>query len=119
MEKAAKRNRENNDDNDDDSLDVSAVSASEQPKALQGHNAFDRSSHWNTPKKRRVRKKPIDVYVTTMNSPASTIDSPITTAARATKVDSDSNSDSNEEECLQTFAVKLVVIPFFGTIIRC
>ena len=77
MEKVAKCNRENNNNNDDDSLDVSAVSAPESPKAVQGHNAFNRSSHWNTPKKRRVRKKHIDVYVTTMNSPASTIDFPI------------------------------------------
>ena len=54
MEKAAKRDRENNND-DDDSLDISTVSASEQPKVLQGHNAFDKSFQWNTPTKRRVR----------------------------------------------------------------
>lgn len=49
-DRAAKRNRKNNDNNDNDSLDVSIVSPSDQPKGLQGHNAFDKSSHWNTPK---------------------------------------------------------------------
>ena len=42
VDRAAKRNRESNNDNDDDSLDVSIVSPSDRPKALQGHNAFDK-----------------------------------------------------------------------------
>ena len=58
------------------------MSPSNQPKALQGHNVFDKSSHWDTPKTKRVRKKPTDVYVsTTIASPSSSIDSPIATAA--------------------------------------
>ena len=114
-DRAAKRNRENNDDNDDDSLDVSGVSASDRPKALQGHNAFDKSSHWETLKTKRVRKKPNDVYVsTTMASPSSSIDSPMAAAARATNINVNSN-----EECEQAFigtcvAVKLGVLPFLA-----
>ena len=49
-DRAAKRNRESNNDNDDDSLDVSIVSPSDRPKALQGHNAFNELSQWDTPK---------------------------------------------------------------------
>ena len=114
-DRATKCNRENNDNNDDDSLDVSIVSPSDRPKSLQDHNAFDKSSHWDTPKTKRVRKKPTDVYVsTTMASPSSSIDSPMATAVRATNIDVDS-----DEECEQTFvgtcvAVKLGVLPFLA-----
>ena len=70
--RVAKRDREN--DNDDDSLEMSIVSASDRPKELQGHNAFDKSSHWDSPTTKRVRKKPTDVYAsTTMASPSSSI----------------------------------------------
>ena len=31
--------------------EVSVVTASKHPKAIQGHNAFDKSTHWNTPTK--------------------------------------------------------------------
>ena len=119
-DRAAKRDREN--DNNDDSLEISIVSASGRPKELQGHNAFDKSSHWDTPTTKRVRKKPTDVYVsTTMGSPTSSIDSPMATAARATNV---AVKDSDDEECKQTLigtrvAVKLGVLPFFGTIKSC
>ena len=44
----------------------------------------------------------------TMASPPSTIDSPITSAARATNVDIDSDSD---EECEQTFIGSCVAEP--------
>ena len=120
-DRAAKRDRENNND-DDDSLAMSIVSASDRPKELQGHNAFDKSSHWDTPTTKRVRKKPTDVYVpATMGSPTSSIDSPMATAARATNVNVE---DSDDEECKQTLigtrvAVKLGVLPFFGTILSC
>ena len=99
------------------------MSPSDLPKALQGHNAFDKSSHWDTPTTKRVRKKPTDVYVSaTMGSPTSSIDSPMATAARATNVAVDDSDD--EEECKQTLigtcvAVKLGVLPFFGTIKSC
>ena len=51
--------------------------------------------------KKWKRKKPSNVYVTTMASPASSMDSPIASAvARATNVDIKNN---DEEECAQTF----------------
>ena len=54
--------------------------------------------HTGIHQKQKVRKKPTDVYVsTTMASPASTIDSPITSAARATNANMDSKSDSKKE----------------------
>ena len=91
-ERATRDAIESNDNND--SLDVSIVSPTDCPKALQGHNAFNKLSHWDTPKKKRSRKKPSDVYVsTTIASPASTIDSPIASAVRAT------NLPNSNEEC--------------------
>ena len=49
----AKRARENDNNNDDDSLDeILAVAPSKRPKALQGHNKFNRSSHWDTSKEK-------------------------------------------------------------------
>ena len=82
------------------------------PKELLGHNSFDKSSHWDTPRKTRVRKKPTDVYVyvSTMNSPASTIDSPIALAARAT------NLFNSNEECEQTYIGSCVVVNLLITI---
>ena len=42
----------NNNRNNDNSLNkISQVTPSKRPKALQGHNVFDRSSHWDTPTK--------------------------------------------------------------------
>ena len=62
---------------------------------------------------------PTYVYISTMNSPASTIDFPNALAARATNVDIIS-----DEDCEQTFVgtlvvVKLGVVTFFGTLISC
>ena len=55
-----------------------------------------------------------------MASPASTLDSLIVLAARATNLD----IDDSDDDCEQTFigsrvAVKLGILTFFGTIIRC
>ena len=61
--------------------EVSVVTASKRPKAIQGHNNFETSSHWNTPTHKRQSKKPTDIYKSKMNnvgSSTSTIaDSPL------------------------------------------
>ena len=49
-ERVARDAIESNNNNDNDSLDVSIVSPSDRPKALQGHNAFNELSQWDTPK---------------------------------------------------------------------
>ena len=60
---------------------------------------------------------PTDVYVTTMNSPASTIDSPIATAARVTNIDVDNSNEEYEQTFLGTrVAIKLGVLPFLAAL---
>ena len=72
--------------------------------------------------KKRVRNKPTDVYVSaTMASPASTIDSPIASAARATNVDSNSDVKIEIEIIYVSTRVAFMhySVAFYGTVKRC
>ena len=91
--------RKHNDDDDD----LSVVTPVKHPKAIQGHNAFDRSTYWNTPNKKRESKKPTDIYITNTNkvcSPTSTLDSPVAGARRKTNTSNfDTGTNISNEVC--------------------
>ena len=76
--KETKRNRTDNND------ELSIASATKRLKELKGHNNFETSSHWNTTKHQRERKRPTDIYVPENGgSPVSTIDSLLVGTRRA------------------------------------
>ena len=56
-ERAARYAIESNDDNNNYSLAVSVVSPTNCLKELQGYNAFNKSSHWDTPRKKKSKKE--------------------------------------------------------------
>ena len=98
ISRLAESNRKRKCTNNDD--DLSVVSATDRPKELQGHNAFDTAPHWETPKHRRQRKKPADIYVPENNvgSPTSTIaDSPLAATTTRTNTSNITNNDSDSE----------------------
>ena len=95
------RTNRNRTDNDQ----TSVVSAAKPPKALQGHNKFDKLKHWNIPTHQRARRRPKDIYIPgDGGSLTSTIDSPLggtrrqTHTSNITNNDSDSKSDNNVGE---------------------
>ena len=111
----ARRNRgsERNRRNDND--EISVVSASKRPKALQGHNKFDEAPHWKTPTHERIRRRPNEVYVpgNNIDSPASSIDSPMA-RTRRTLVSSSKNYYVGTRVCFKHSG-----IVFYGNVTRC
>ena len=93
QKRRTKRNRKDNDE-------ISVVSASKRPKALRGHNKFNDAKHWRTLTHKRIRRRPIKVYVPDHGaSPMSTIDSPLGETRRQTHsnlTNNDSDSDSEK-----------------------
>ena len=107
--RGSKRNRRN--DNDE----ISVVSASKRPKALQGHNKFDEASYWRSPTRERVRSRPNEVYVpgNNIDSPASSIDSPMA-RTRRTLVSSSKDYYVGTRVCFRHTGMI-----FYGTVTRC
>ena len=93
--RGAKRNQTDNDE-------ISVVSVTRRPKALQGYNKFDDSKWWNTPTHQRARRRPKDIYIPESNmndgsSPTSSMDSPLVGARRRTHTSKITNNDSDSE----------------------
>ena len=105
---ARKRNRTNDDD------DISVLSATDRPKELQGHTEFDGSPHWQARKHQRQRKKPTAIYVPENNidSPALSIDSPLTRTRRT--LVSSSEDYVGTRVCFQHSGIF-----FYGTVTPC
>ena len=112
---------------DDDDDEVSVVTASKRPKAIQGHNAFDKSTHWNTPTKKRKSIKPTYISINNVGSPTSTIgDSPLAATRTRTNTsrvaidsESDNDNDNSHKHTLigSRVAVERELVTHFGTIL--
>ena len=104
--KETKRKRTDNDD------ELSVVTEIKRPTELKGHNNFETAPHWATPTRQRERKRPTDIYVPENNvdSPMSTIASPLA-ATRRTLVADDYVGTRVAFKCLS--------IVFYGTVKCC